>query len=235
MLQQHKPPIGLSTITIGTDVAMAVLGSDLRLRFATPNLSSLVPLQAWEPDRWDDDTRSTGGHAHLLEDARAVLRRCETIEREVMCQSGVPAIRRVQPCRTRMRRLDGLVVTFLFDKDALARATGRCAVPYAPSAEKPAADHPMANLTMRQRQIMDLVLAGRPSKTIAALLGISQRTVENHRASIMMRTGCRSLPELARVALLASLTSDPIDPPAPAQSQGGSRPPTVSPLDELVV
>jgi two-component system, chemotaxis family, CheB/CheR fusion protein len=43
----------------------------------------------------------------------------------------------------------------------------------------------IACLTARQRQIMDLVLAGHPSKNIAADLGISQRTVENHRASIM--------------------------------------------------
>jgi two-component system CheB/CheR fusion protein len=59
-------------------------------------------------------------------------------------------------------------------------------------------------LTPRQRQIMDLVLAGHPSKNIAADLGVSQRTVENHRASIMKRTGARSLPALARLALAAA-------------------------------
>jgi two-component system CheB/CheR fusion protein len=62
----------------------------------------------------------------------------------------------------------------------------------------------IASLTPRQRQIMDQVLAGRPSKNIAADLNISQRTVENHRASIMKRTGSRSLPALARLALAAS-------------------------------
>ena len=51
---------------------------------------------------------------------------------------------------------------------------------------------------------MDRVLAGQPSKNIAADLNISQRTVENHRASIMKRTGSKSLPALARLALLAS-------------------------------
>jgi two-component system CheB/CheR fusion protein len=62
----------------------------------------------------------------------------------------------------------------------------------------------IAHLTRRQHQIMDMVLAGNPSKNIAADLGISQRTVENHRASIMKKTGSRSLPALARLAVAAS-------------------------------
>lgn len=61
----------------------------------------------------------------------------------------------------------------------------------------------IASLTPRQHQVMDMVLAGHPSKNIAADLGISQRTVENHRASIMDKTGSKSLPALARLALAA--------------------------------
>jgi two-component system CheB/CheR fusion protein len=66
-----------------------------------------------------------------------------------------------------------------------------------------AATH-LAALTPRQREVMERVLAGHPSKNIAADLGISQRTVENHRASIMKRTGSKSLPALARLALVAA-------------------------------
>ncbi len=66
-----------------------------------------------------------------------------------------------------------------------------------------AVDH-LANLTPRQNEIMNLVLAGQPSKNIAADLGISQRTVENHRASIMHKTGATSLPALARLVIAAS-------------------------------
>lgn len=59
----------------------------------------------------------------------------------------------------------------------------------------------IASLTTRQRQVFDLVIAGYPSKNIAADLGISQRTVENHRAAIMRKTGSRSIPALVRASL----------------------------------
>ena len=72
------------------------------------------------------------------------------------------------------------------------------------SAWREEATNHIAGLTPRQRQIMELVLAGQPSKNIAADLGISQRTVENHRASVMKRTGCKSLPALARLAVAAA-------------------------------
>jgi two-component system CheB/CheR fusion protein len=65
-----------------------------------------------------------------------------------------------------------------------------------------AANH-LAGLTARQRQVMERVLAGQSSKNIAADLGISQRTVENHRAAVMKKTGSKSLPALARLALAA--------------------------------
>jgi two-component system CheB/CheR fusion protein len=65
----------------------------------------------------------------------------------------------------------------------------------------------IAELTTRQREVMERVLAGEPSKNIAADLGISQRTVENHRASVMLKTGAKSIPALARLAVLATKVS----------------------------
>jgi two-component system CheB/CheR fusion protein len=75
-----------------------------------------------------------------------------------------------------------------------------------------AATH-LVGLTPRQIQVMEMVLAGHPSKNIAADLGISQRTVENHRGRIMKRTGSKSLPALARLALIAK--GGDSEPPTP--------------------
>ena len=79
------------------------------------------------------------------------------------------------------------------------------------SAWRQDAAHHLEGLTPRQHQIMEMVLAGQPSKNIAADLGVSQRTVENHRASIMKKTGAKSLPALARLAVAAA--SDDTDKP----------------------
>jgi two-component system, chemotaxis family, CheB/CheR fusion protein len=78
----------------------------------------------------------------------------------------------------------------------------------------------LAGLTSREREIMILVLDGHPSKNIAADLGISQRTVENHRASIMKKTGSSSLPALARLALTAASNGDT----APSDAASGATP-----------
>ncbi len=96
-------------------------------------------------------------------------------------------------------------------KDDLVASIGRALAQshdetIAHALESTAARH-VAELTHRQREIMDLVLAGHPSKNIAADLGISQRTVENHRASIMDKMDAKSLPELVRQALAAERKS----------------------------
>jgi two-component system CheB/CheR fusion protein len=59
----------------------------------------------------------------------------------------------------------------------------------------------IAGLTSRQRQVMDLIVAGHLNKEIAWRLGISQRTVENHRATVMKKTGAKSLPDLIHLVM----------------------------------
>ena len=59
----------------------------------------------------------------------------------------------------------------------------------------------LAKLSPRERQVLDLVVASKPNKIIADILGISIKTVELHRANMMSKLGVRSLPELMKVAL----------------------------------
>ncbi len=59
----------------------------------------------------------------------------------------------------------------------------------------------VASLTDRQHQILNLILAGHPAKNIAADLGISQRTVDNHRAAIAIKTGSKTMAALMHTAI----------------------------------
>ncbi|CAN1723940.1 Transcriptional regulatory protein TdiR [Hyphomicrobium sp. 1Nfss2.1] len=54
----------------------------------------------------------------------------------------------------------------------------------------------LAALTKREMEVLNLLRTGKPNKLIAAALNISVRTVEGHRATIMAKTGARSLGEL---------------------------------------
>jgi FixJ family two-component response regulator len=56
-------------------------------------------------------------------------------------------------------------------------------------------------LSERQRQVMELAVTGLSNKEIASQLGISPKTVENHRAWVMERIGAKNLAELVRIAL----------------------------------
>jgi two-component system response regulator FixJ len=57
----------------------------------------------------------------------------------------------------------------------------------------------MGELSQRQQQVMQLAVKGATNKEIAAVLGISPRTVEDYRAWVMQRLGAKNLAELVRL------------------------------------
>ncbi|MDH3687904.1 MAG: response regulator transcription factor [Gammaproteobacteria bacterium] len=58
-------------------------------------------------------------------------------------------------------------------------------------------------LTPRELEIMNMIVDGKASKVIAIDLGVSQRTVETHRARVMEKMDARSLAHLIQMAILA--------------------------------
>lgn len=64
---------------------------------------------------------------------------------------------------------------------------------------------PAQRLTARQREILQLIAEGQSTKQIAALLGVSVKTVESHRADLMTRLGIRDLAGLVRYAIREGL------------------------------
>jgi DNA-binding NarL/FixJ family response regulator len=56
-------------------------------------------------------------------------------------------------------------------------------------------------LTSRQREIVQLLAEGKSSKEVAAVLGLSVKTAETHRANIMRKLDCHSVTELVRYAI----------------------------------
>jgi two-component system, LuxR family, response regulator FixJ len=68
-------------------------------------------------------------------------------------------------------------------------------------------------LTPREREVFDLLVAGRPTKAIARELGTSPRTIEVHRGRVFEKLQVRSLPDLVRLMLAAEPTTGRRNPP----------------------
>ena len=64
-----------------------------------------------------------------------------------------------------------------------------------------AINHRLEQLTQREREVMQLVVAGKLNKQIADELDISMKTVEAHRARVMEKMGVRTLAELVKAVM----------------------------------
>lgn len=65
----------------------------------------------------------------------------------------------------------------------------------------------LAQLTPRERQVLELVVEGLPNKRIAARFQISEKTIKVHRARVMEKMGATSLAELVRLVALGDISS----------------------------
>jgi DNA-binding NarL/FixJ family response regulator len=70
-----------------------------------------------------------------------------------------------------------------------------------PKEKKEVGEAESLRLTSRQREIVQLLAEGKSSKEVAAVLGLSVKTAETHRANIMRKLDCHSVTELVRYAI----------------------------------
>jgi two-component system response regulator FixJ len=87
---------------------------------------------------------------------------------------------------------------------AIRIALGRLGQSAEKSAEIAAIRAKLDSLSERERQVLDGLVSGNPNKTIAYDLDLSPRTVEVHRANLMIKMGANSLSDLVRMALTAA-------------------------------
>ncbi len=90
--------------------------------------------------------------------------------------------------------------------EAIGTALGRAAVPADDDPQVAAFRARLADLTPREREILQAVVAGNPTKVIAYDLDISPRTVHVHRARISDKLGVTGLSNLVRLALAAGVS-----------------------------
>lgn len=69
------------------------------------------------------------------------------------------------------------------------------------SARKGTLREKIARLTPREKEVMQMVTGGKPNKVIAIDLGVSERTVEIHRARVMEKMQASSLPDLVKMVV----------------------------------
>ncbi len=69
------------------------------------------------------------------------------------------------------------------------------------------AENPLARMTLRQREIVQLIAEGKRNKEIATILNVSVKTVESHRANVMEMLDIHDIAGLVRFAIRTGLTS----------------------------
>ena len=88
-----------------------------------------------------------------------------------------------------------------FDEATLTGAVERALATHSTTIDPARHADALAQLTPRERQVLELVVAGKLNKTIADTLGISIKTVELHRSNMMSKLGVRNVPDLVKLFL----------------------------------
>jgi DNA-binding NarL/FixJ family response regulator len=68
-------------------------------------------------------------------------------------------------------------------------------------------DHPLERLSPRERQVLKLIVEGSTSNEVAALLGLSPKSVDTYRSRLMLKLGIDDLPGLVKFAIRNGIKS----------------------------
>lgn len=203
LLRQNTKNADLQNILFSMDMATLCLSADLKLRFFSVAAGVLFGVGPSDLGTGLAGSAPLATVRDLIADLAEVVSTGAPREREALLPVDGLHLCRMLPILTRGAAPYGVIILLIPVNPKLHGET-----PPPDGSPRRTAPSSICGLTPRQRQIMDRVLAGQLSKNIAADLNISQRTVENHRAAIMRRTGATSLPALARMAVGAAAGAD---------------------------
>jgi FixJ family two-component response regulator len=196
-----------------TDATVHIVDDDLAVRDSTALLLSLKGLR----------TRAFASAEDFLQVWQPALRGCLLLD---VRMPGLSGLELMQLLAARGSRLPVIVITahgdvataraalkggaldFLekpVDEDLLLEVIGNAlefdAHHHAAQASGDARRARLERLTRREREVMELITAGRHNREVAEVLGISARTVEVYRARLMEKLEARNLADLIRLAL----------------------------------
>jgi len=103
----------LGSLLSSTEIAVVLLDTHLRVRRFTPAVSDLLQLSLSDTNRPLNSLRRKFADRNLMADVRAVLKNVDSLESEVVSESGRAYVRRALPYRSSGNRIDGVVLTFI--------------------------------------------------------------------------------------------------------------------------
>lgn len=191
-------------------------------------LAAIVRTAGWQPVLF-------GTAEELLADPRSMDCGCVVSEVELPGMSGLELQRRlaeraplavvfVSACRdirSTVRALKAGAVNFLAKPvnpqalaSAIAEALEHSRIGASREAQRRALHSRFAELTARERQVMELVVSGLHNREVADGLGIAETTAKVHRGRVMSKMGAASLAQLVRLGAKLGVGSVALTPDA---------------------
>ncbi len=171
--RQRTTSDDLQNVLYSTDVATLFLDTSLKIRFFTPATKSLFSVIPGDVGRPLADLKSLSADTALSDDARAVLKSLQPIDREIEALDGVWFMRRILPYRTHDNRVEGVVITFtdITERKHIAKAL---------EAAKHQAE--LANVAKSRFLAVASHDLRQPLQTLALLQGLLATTVQGEKA-----------------------------------------------------